>query len=449
MALDIVGPANAPNSTTIRPGDTRVFGASDTWVKDCSSPSANDGTKIQAGWLNGIIAQLRNAIRGNGQTGAAADVVTQDNADDNMLLKAIQHIFQRNQPAYAIDTGSANALVVALSPAAAEYKDGMRIDVKAATTNTGATTINVNGLGAKQVRRRGGTDQLLAFDIIAGAVQTYKYDGTNFQLEGAFVRPQLTANYDLYVNGSIGNDANDGTANVTGKAVATLQRAINIAFSYAPSPFAITIHVADGTYAPLATPAYAGPNIILDGNATTPANVVVQNPSGTAHCVWLTGPNTMTAKNLTVVNLGTQAAGGFVATGSGATLNTQNTRSGNVSTGAVFEAYGGANVNVNGNHVFTAATTEWFWGMLGGVVSIATGITLSTTGNHGATTTALAQFGGIVNMNPPNATITLGGTFTGFRYSAIMNGVINVNGAGANYFPGGAAGSTATGGQYA
>ena len=53
-----------------------------------------------------------------------------------------------------------------------------------------------------------------------------------------------------------------------------------------------------------------------------------------------------------------------------------------------------------------------------------------------------------------NATVlcgamTFSGSATGVRYSASLNGAINAAGGGANYLPGNAAGSTATGGQYA
>lgn len=79
---DLLGPANAVNFTTSRPSDTRIFGGDDTWFKPCSSPSAQDGTQVQAVWLNGILAQIRRAIVGMG--------IPVDNADDDMLLKAIQ-----------------------------------------------------------------------------------------------------------------------------------------------------------------------------------------------------------------------------------------------------------------------------------------------------------------------------------------------------------------------
>lgn len=79
---DLLGPASALNAVTMRPTDTRIFGEDDTWFKDCSSSTANDGTRIEADFLNGILAQVRRAIVGMG--------VPIDNADDDMLLKAIQ-----------------------------------------------------------------------------------------------------------------------------------------------------------------------------------------------------------------------------------------------------------------------------------------------------------------------------------------------------------------------
>lgn len=98
MPLDLQGPSsNTPNVVTTQPSDTRVFGASDTFFKDCSSPSANDGTPVSAGWLNGVLQQLRRAIRGMG--------VTEDNADDDMLLKAIQSAQRQHGQCYVSVSG--------------------------------------------------------------------------------------------------------------------------------------------------------------------------------------------------------------------------------------------------------------------------------------------------------------------------------------------------------
>jgi hypothetical protein len=347
---------------------------------------------------------------------------------------------------YAADSGAVNALVVTLAPVPAAYAAGMTLRIKAANSNTGATTLNVNGLGAKAVVRRDGSI-LRDSDIISGAVQEYVYDGTNFQLASAYGRVALARNVDLYVNGGVGNDANDGTANTSGKALATIQKAVDIAFNYPPSQYTITVHVADGTYAPVTTPGWGGPNLVIDGNSSTPANVLISTSSA-MHCVNVVGPNTVTCKNMTVANSNAGGFCGFVAS-NGATLNTQNTRSNIISSGAVFEAYGaGANLNVNGNHFFNGGSVNWFWGMLGGLVSIATGITLNAAASIGTVITANAAMGGKISLGPPNASFGGSALTVGQRYNSSNCGIINVNGGGANVFPGTVAGGVSNGGQY-
>lgn len=79
--VDVIGPANAPNAVTSRPSDSRSFGATNTWFKDCTDAATDDGTMIQAAWLNGIMAQFRDAF--------VASAITLDNADD-MLTRAIR-----------------------------------------------------------------------------------------------------------------------------------------------------------------------------------------------------------------------------------------------------------------------------------------------------------------------------------------------------------------------
>lgn len=82
---------------------------------------------------------------------------------------------------YAVDTGSANALVITLAPAPAAYTAGMVIRTKPANNNTGAATINVNGLGAKSIKTINGSDPS-AGQIKANTILELAYDGTNFQI---------------------------------------------------------------------------------------------------------------------------------------------------------------------------------------------------------------------------------------------------------------------------
>ena len=83
---------------------------------------------------------------------------------------------------YVADTGAANAYVALLSPALASYTAGVLVQFKAANANTTASTLNVNGLGVKTIKKLDGATDLVANDIKAGQIVTVEYDGTNFQM---------------------------------------------------------------------------------------------------------------------------------------------------------------------------------------------------------------------------------------------------------------------------
>jgi len=82
---------------------------------------------------------------------------------------------------YIADTGAADAYVVTLDPAPAAYAAGLMIQFKAVNANTGASTLNVNALGVKSIKKNV-TEALAANDILASQVCCCVYDGTNFQL---------------------------------------------------------------------------------------------------------------------------------------------------------------------------------------------------------------------------------------------------------------------------
>lgn len=82
---------------------------------------------------------------------------------------------------WAVDTGAANAYVATLSPVPAAYTAGMVVHLLVANTNTGASTLVLNGLVAKGIKKRG-TAELAAGDLLAGSVAVLFYDGTQFQL---------------------------------------------------------------------------------------------------------------------------------------------------------------------------------------------------------------------------------------------------------------------------
>lgn len=82
---------------------------------------------------------------------------------------------------FAQDTASSDDYVISMALPVNAYTTGMRIYFKAVTANTGACTVNVNGLGAKALKRGVATDPGDNY-IKAGSIVAAIYDGTNFQM---------------------------------------------------------------------------------------------------------------------------------------------------------------------------------------------------------------------------------------------------------------------------
>lgn len=108
----------------------------------------------------------------------APSVYSQANPNTGRLVPGVQNITPVN---YAVDTGAANAYAVAPSPVASSYVVGLIVNFKAIHSNTGASTINVNSLGVKNITKLG-TTVLGSADIVAGGFYSVAYDGAEFQL---------------------------------------------------------------------------------------------------------------------------------------------------------------------------------------------------------------------------------------------------------------------------
>lgn len=82
---------------------------------------------------------------------------------------------------YVVDTGAADAIVITPSPPIPAYAAGQKFAIKIIATNTGAATVNVNGLGAAAIKKDV-SSALTAGDLTIGEIAVIQYDGTNFQL---------------------------------------------------------------------------------------------------------------------------------------------------------------------------------------------------------------------------------------------------------------------------
>lgn len=112
------------------------------------------------------------------QTVNPGDIIEASHVDQ--FIDPIQSL-ESGKPWFAEDTGSTNAFEVNLDPTPSGYDQGMLVHFKAATTISGPTTLNVNGLGAKSVLKENGVS-LASGDILAGQMVAAVYDGTEFHV---------------------------------------------------------------------------------------------------------------------------------------------------------------------------------------------------------------------------------------------------------------------------
>lgn len=101
---------------------------------------------------------------------------------------------------YGTVGGTADAITVTLTPPPANYLDGFTISFRATATNTGAVTVDVNGLGAKAVEKM--RTALVAADITNGDSVYMIYDSGGGGGAGAFamITPQRSP---ILTDGSI------------------------------------------------------------------------------------------------------------------------------------------------------------------------------------------------------------------------------------------------------
>lgn len=81
-------------------------------------------------------------------------------------------------------TGAANAYAVTLNSGYTSYFDGMMFAASISADNTGASTVNVNGIGIKSIVASDGS-ALKGGELQSGQIYTFRYDGTDFHFDGA------------------------------------------------------------------------------------------------------------------------------------------------------------------------------------------------------------------------------------------------------------------------
>lgn len=122
-------------------------------------------TEVTAEFLNAVQEELCAIVEYLGG-------VLDPNNNGQVLAKIIALIESRVGD-YSLDTGAANAYVIALNPAIAVYAGNFSGRFKAVNANTGAATLNAGGGVVPLVNDVGGA--LVAGDIPAGSIVSYEY----------------------------------------------------------------------------------------------------------------------------------------------------------------------------------------------------------------------------------------------------------------------------------
>lgn len=142
-----------------------LWGAGKPGWKDGNKALGVNPTEFNALFMNTVQEEMANLIEFTG--------LTLDSANNAQLLLAIENLIEIRSGNYALDTGVANAYVIALSPAISAYTADLSGRFKVIHANTGASTVNFGAGPVPLVNETGGA--LLNGDLPAGAVVSYSY----------------------------------------------------------------------------------------------------------------------------------------------------------------------------------------------------------------------------------------------------------------------------------
>ena len=165
------------------------------------------GTPISSASYNASLADLGAALTQSlskdGQTSPTANLPMATYKHTNVGNASLRNEYAtlgQVQDAAAVwggtAGGTANAATLTLSPAIAAYSAGMVIRFVPSANNTGAVTLNVNGVGATAVVSPSGT-ACTSGELRGGLPVTVLYNGTSWVLQDVLSAPMPTTSTGL------------------------------------------------------------------------------------------------------------------------------------------------------------------------------------------------------------------------------------------------------------
>ena len=154
------------------------------------------------------------ATQNDGLTGAEGETtyITDGNTlavHDGLTSGGIYLLNQNNQANQTFNSGvvtGTNTLTLTISRAPPSYQNLQKYSFRVANTNTGAVTINVNGLGVKNIKKidisAGALTDLSSGDLIQNITYEITYNGTDFVISNIGGNTSKTEIYNGNITGS-------------------------------------------------------------------------------------------------------------------------------------------------------------------------------------------------------------------------------------------------------
>jgi hypothetical protein len=171
---------NLPNSS----GNTNNLTAEANYLNQLynTKPRSSTGDVSYLSTTSGINYTTSGTLwQGQGQEGL---LLVLQNALSQYLITAIDFNSKLDNSnyiqtiPYAVATGSSNTYSVTPSPAPTSYVDGMAVSVKINSTCTGASTLNINGLGSISIKDSLG-NAIVSGGLKANIIYTFRYESTS------------------------------------------------------------------------------------------------------------------------------------------------------------------------------------------------------------------------------------------------------------------------------
>ncbi|ABK44230.1 hypothetical protein Mmc1_1722 [Magnetococcus marinus MC-1] len=160
-----------------------------SWSEEASGGNPISSTKMDAE-MNDMVAEISNSLPRDGQAAPTANLPMGGYKHTNVANATARSHYataaqlQDGSLTHGSESGTTNSYLLTLAPGLTGYQAGQLFSFVATHSNSGAATININGLGAVAIKKQV-TQDLAAGDIATGSVVMVVHDGSHFQLLNA------------------------------------------------------------------------------------------------------------------------------------------------------------------------------------------------------------------------------------------------------------------------